>query len=94
VDVVGELSTLRDKLGSLSGEAAPSGTGDWLARLQQLEVNEKPAVGEVPAAVPAQVSTLDAAEVDKRLTALEQHIGVAQDSDVSYAPHHPLQDVR
>jgi nuclear migration protein JNM1 len=90
VDVVTELSVLREKLSVLSGDAGGAGAGsqiggvDWQARLARLELSpDSEAAG--PTSRPSHaVPVASAGEVDKRLAALEQQVGVAEEGDVSY----------
>lgn len=85
VDIVSELSALRERLSSASeGTQAASDRRDVANRLSQLEVTDK----ERETAPPTQptASQVSVAEVDKRLAVLERTVGVADtDADsVSY----------
>jgi len=88
VDVVTELSTLREKLNVLSGDQlvpGPTTTVDWQARLQQLELSQsepEEAASTKDETAQHAADSINVGDVDKRLTSLEQQVGVADDNDV------------
>lgn len=87
IDVVGELSSLRSRL-SHASEALDGGLppvpqkqeDDIVKRLRQLEVDSSEATGKTPAAEEG-YQHLPVSDVDRRLSSLEDLVGVATAAD-------------
>lgn len=84
VDVISELSTLRERLNVLAGEGPNTSTTpslDWLPRLQRLDHQQTGS--KAPSVQVKDVEHIELGDVDRRLASLEQQIGTADDENVS-----------